>query len=463
YPHSLNFSSRQGSVRNLAVRVQYMTGEDPSQALPVIFGKSSCSEFTREAFTPVVYHNKSPEFYEEFKLHLPACVTENHHLLFTFYHVSCQPRPGTALETPVGFTWIPLLQHGRLRTGPFCLPVSVDQPPPSYSVLTPDVALPGMRWVDGHKGVFSVELTAVSSVHPQDPHLDKFFTLVHVLEEGAFPFRLKDTVLSEGNVEQELRASLAALRLASPEPLVAFSHHVLDKLVRLVVRPPIISGQIVNLGRGAFEAMAHVVSLVHRSLEAAQDARGHCPQLAAYVHYAFRLPGTEPSLPDGAPPVTVQAATLARGSGRPASLYLARSKSISSSNPDLAVAPGSVDDEVSRILASKAIDRNSSRASSYLEGSSSAPPATQPRPTVQKLLHEELALQWVVSSSAVREAILQHAWFFFQLMVKSMALHLLLGQRLDTPRKLRFPGRFLDDITALVGSVGLEVITRVHK
>lgn len=47
---------------------------------------------------------RSPEFYEEFKLHLPACVTENHHLLFTFYHISCQPRPGTALETPVGFT-----------------------------------------------------------------------------------------------------------------------------------------------------------------------------------------------------------------------------------------------------------------------------------------------------------------------------------------------------------------------
>ncbi|XP_053439187.1 dedicator of cytokinesis protein 6 isoform X7 [Nycticebus coucang] len=498
YPHSLNFSSRQGSVRNLTIRIQYMAGEDPSQALPVIFGKSSCSEFTHEAFTPVVYHSKSPEFYEEFKLHLPACVTENHHLLFTFYHISCQPRPGTALETPVGFTWIPLLQHGRLRTGPFCLPVSVDQPPPSYSVLTPDVALPGMRWVDGHKGVFSVELSAVSSVHPQDPHLDKFFTLVHVLEEGAFPFRLKDAVLSEGTVEQELRASLASLRLASPEPLVAFSHHVLDKLVHLVVRPPIISGQIVNLGRGAFEAMAHVVSLVHRSLETAQDTRSQCPQLAAYVYYAFRLPGTEPSFPGGAPPVTVQGATLAHGSGRPVSLYLACSKSISSSNPDLAMAPGSVDDEVSRILASKGIDRshswvnstyapggskavlrrappycgaeprqatdrNSGRASSYLEGSSSALRATQPRPTMQKLLHEELALQWVVSSSAVREAVLQHAWFFFQLMVKSMALHLLLGQRLDTPRKLRFPGRFLDDIASLVGSVGLEVTTRVHK
>ena len=83
----------------------------------------------------------------------------------------------------------------------------------------------------------------------QDPHLDKFFTLVHVLEEGAFPFRLKDAVLSEGTVEQELRGSLAALRLASPEPLVAFSHHVLDKLVRLVVRPPVIGGQFVELSQ----------------------------------------------------------------------------------------------------------------------------------------------------------------------------------------------------------------------
>lgn len=54
-----------------------------------------------------------------------------------------------------------------------------------------------------------------------------------------------------------------------------------------------------NLGRGAFEAMAHVVSLVHQSLEAAQDTRGHCPLLAAYVYYAFRLPGTEPSFPGG--------------------------------------------------------------------------------------------------------------------------------------------------------------------
>lgn len=29
------------------------------------------------------------------------------------------------------------------------------------------VQLPGMKWVDNHKGVFSVEVTAASSVHTQ--------------------------------------------------------------------------------------------------------------------------------------------------------------------------------------------------------------------------------------------------------------------------------------------------------
>lgn len=34
-----------------------------------------------------------------------------------------------------------------------------------------------------------------------------------------------------------------------------------------------------------------------------------------------------------------------------------------------------------------------------------------------KLFHEELALQWVVSSGSIREGALQQAWFFFELMV----------------------------------------------
>lgn len=35
YPQSLNFANRQGSARNITVKVQFMFGEDPSNAMPV--------------------------------------------------------------------------------------------------------------------------------------------------------------------------------------------------------------------------------------------------------------------------------------------------------------------------------------------------------------------------------------------------------------------------------------------
>nr|XP_029480199.1 LOW QUALITY PROTEIN: dedicator of cytokinesis protein 7-like [Oncorhynchus nerka] len=500
YPQSLNFSSRQGSVRNIAVKVQFMAGEDPSLAMPVIFGKSSCAEFFTETYSPVIYHDKSPEFYEEVKMKIPANLTDNHHLLFTFYHISCQPKQNTPLETPVGYTWIPLMQHGRLRTGSFSLPVSVEKPPPSYSVLTPDVQLPGMKWVDNHKQVFNVEVTAASSVHTQDPHLDKFFTLCYVLEEYSFPFRLKDCIISEANVEVELKASMTGLRGALLDTCVRFLHQLLSKLILLIVHPPVIAGQIVNLGRAAFEAMSLLVNQIHKNLEGNQDQHGRNNLLASYIHYCFHLPTAEPAMPPtgGATPayeLPIQYATLSRATARPSTLHLARSKSISNSNPDLASTPTSPDEEVQRIIASKGIDRSHSWVNSaYAPGGSRAVLRRNPnftcelkqasdrgcnrmsafvdsatfcsaptRQIAKKLLHEELALQWVVSTSTVREAALQQAWFFFQLMTKSMSHHLFLSSRIDLPRRQRFPDRFVDDIAALVGAISADVAGRYHK
>lgn len=87
--------------------MQIMEGERQSDAIKAIFAKSSCPEFTSEAFTAVNYHNKCPSFYDEFKVALPADLRQNHHILFTLYHVSCQKKPlevQTNVETPVGFT-----------------------------------------------------------------------------------------------------------------------------------------------------------------------------------------------------------------------------------------------------------------------------------------------------------------------------------------------------------------------
>uniref|UniRef100_A0A8C3HKM8 Dedicator of cytokinesis 7 n=1 Tax=Chrysemys picta bellii TaxID=8478 RepID=A0A8C3HKM8_CHRPI len=425
YPQSLNFANRQGSARNITVKVQFMYGEDPSNAMPVIFGKSSCPEFSKEAYTAVVYHNRSPDFHEEIKIKLPATLTDHHHLLFTFYHVSCQQKQNTPLETPVGYTWIPMLQNGRLKTGQFCLPVSLEKPPQAYSVLSPEVPLPGMKWVDNHKGVFNVEVVAVSSIHTQDPYLDKFFALVHALDEHMFPVRIGDMRIMENNLENELKSSISALNSSQLEPVVRFLHLLLDKLILLVVRPPVIAGQIVNLGQASFEAMASIINRLHKNLEGNQDQHGRNNLLTSYIYYVFRLPNTYPNSPSPGPGGlggSVHYATMARSAVRPASLNLNRSRSLSNSNPDISGTPTSPDDEVRSIIGSK-------------------------------LFHEELALQWVVCSGSVREAALQQAWFFFELMVKSMVHHLYFADKLDAPRKNRFPERFMDDICALVSTI----------
>ncbi|XP_053549635.1 dedicator of cytokinesis protein 7 isoform X8 [Bombina bombina] len=465
YPQSLNFANRQGSARNITVKVQFMSGEDPANALPVIFGKSSCSEFSKEAYTAVVYHNRSPDFHEEIKIKLPATLTDHHHLLFTFYHVSCQQKQNTPLETPVGYTWIPMLQNGRLKTGQFCLPVSLEKPPQAYSVLSPEVPLPGMKWVDNHKGVFNVEVVSVSSVHTQDSYVDKFFALVHALDEHMFPVRIGDMRINENNFESELKSSILALNSAHLEAVVRFLHLLLDKLILLVVRPPVIAGQIVNLGQAAFEAMASITNRLHKNLEANHDQHGRNNLLASYIHYVFRLPNTDPNSPSpgaGGLGGSMHYATMARSANRPASLNLNRSRSLSNSNPDISGTPSSPDDEVRTIIGSKGLDRSCNRMSSHTETSSFLQTLTGRLPT-KKLFHEELALQWVVCSGTVREAALQQAWFFFELMVKSMVHHLYFSDKLDSPRKHRFPERFMDDITALVSTMASDIVTRFQK
>uniref|UniRef100_A0A673M9T7 Dedicator of cytokinesis protein 7-like n=1 Tax=Sinocyclocheilus rhinocerous TaxID=307959 RepID=A0A673M9T7_9TELE len=444
-PQSLNFANRQGSARNITVKVQFMNGEDPSNAMPVIFGKSSCAEYSKEAYTAVVYHNRSPDFHEEVKIKLPASLTDHHHILFTFYHVSCQQKQNTPLETPVGYTWIPMLQNGRLRTGHFCLPVSLEKPPQSYSVLSPDVPLPGMKWVDNHRGVFNVEVVAASTIHTQDQFLDKFFALVHALDEHMFPVRIGDMRIMENNLEAELNCPTWT---PTPPLQVRFQ---LDPLI--YVSQSVAFGELM-IGPGG---------------------------LGGSVHYA----------------------TMARSSVRPASLNLNRSRSLSNSNPDISGTPTSPDDEVRSIIGSKVGRHISAALSPWGTSPGSSSDAKQviltiptPKykaespfhtvvpielrytdlyavylmvngslmvPSCSQLFHEELALQWVVSSGSVREGALQQAWFFFELMVKSIIHHLYFTDRLQSPRKNRFPERFMDDITALVSTIAGDIVSRFQK
>ena len=72
----------------------------------------------------------------------------------------------------------------------------------------------------------------------QDDHLDNFLRLVNAAEMQKIPVHIGDH-----NFEQALRVSITNLALVRPAAVVAFLPLVLDKLLLLMCKPPIIAGQ----------------------------------------------------------------------------------------------------------------------------------------------------------------------------------------------------------------------------
>ncbi|OXB80791.1 UNVERIFIED_CONTAM: hypothetical protein H355_010557 [Colinus virginianus] len=414
-----------------------------------------------------------PDFYEEVKIKLPAKLTEKHHLLFTFYHISCQPKQGASIETLIGYSWLPILLNDRLQTGHYCLPVALDKLPLHYSIHSPEKVpsqTPPIKWVEGHKGVFNIEVQAVSSVHTQDNHLEKFFTLCHSLEsQVTFPIRLMDQKITEATLEHELKLSIICLNSSRLEPLVLFLHLVLDKLFQLAVQPMVIAGQTANFSQFAFESVVAIVNSLHNSKDLSKDQHGRNCLLASYVYYVFRLPDPQkevPKLGTGGSAALTESRyyTFGRTSAVSVGSKLLQSRVISCSNPDITVTQTAADEEVKNIMSSKPADHSSSRMSFYIEGTNDMPGAcANPRPSSKKHFHEELALQMVVSTGMVREAVFKYAWFFFELLIKSMAQYVHNIEKQDNLRRSRFSDRFKDDITTIVSVVTSEIAALLVK
>uniref|UniRef100_A0A3Q3SV84 Dedicator of cytokinesis 8 n=1 Tax=Mastacembelus armatus TaxID=205130 RepID=A0A3Q3SV84_9TELE len=473
YPQRLNFVNRLTSARNITIKIQFMSGEDPRCSLPVILGKSSGPELLQEVYTPVTYHNKSPDFYEEVKLFLPAQLTERHHLLFTFYHISCQQKQNQSgsCETLIGYSWLPILNNDRLQTGQFCLPILLERLPINYSLHTPEklpLQVPPVKWMESHKGLFNLEVQAVSSVHTQDNHLERFFTLCHALEGGAtFPLRVREEKIPENKLEHELKLSIISLSSSSLEPLVLFLHLVLDKLFTLIMQPMVIAGQTANLAQIAFESVVSIVNSLHNSQELVRDQQGRNSLLATYLYWVFRLPDPPRDIHNAGsmtPSAESRYSTMGRATAVSVGNMLLQSRIRSSSNPDIPAPHTSDEDaEVKSILSVKGHNNPGSRMSTYVDVNNHQNLMGSTRPSNRKQFHEELALQMVVSTGVCRENAYKYAWFFFELLVKSMAQHVSQLDKRSVPRRCRFSDRFKDDISTIVSVVTAEIGTILVK
>ena len=278
-PKDLNFTNRQGErARNIAVKVQFMDG---LKGLKVLYGKSSCPEMTDEVCSPVTYHNKSPDFYEEVKVKLPSNLREQHHLLFTFYHISCQGQRKDQQSTDliVGYTWIPIIKEGSsLQAGVFELPVTVEPPTKELTKASTEQAGSSTKhWVDNKKNIFTVELLPATTVHALDAYIDRFLNLTAKLQLGGNTAAgqnpgggtqgVQSTFYNmERDMEDNLLSRIRELHRAKLEPLVKFLPLILDKLLLLMVKPPAFDGHILNVGPAAFNAIAMIVNKLTSSV-----------------------------------------------------------------------------------------------------------------------------------------------------------------------------------------------------
>ncbi|CAG5929495.1 unnamed protein product [Menidia menidia] len=183
YPLQLKYECQKTftKARNIAVYIQFRDSDEEGAALlKCIYGKPGDSLFTSSTYAAVLHHNQSPEFYDEVKIELPVHLHEKHHILFTFYHISCDSsakassKKRDGVESLVGYSWMPLLKDGRIQSSEVQLPVAATLPT-GYLCQNSKKSQPDIKWVENAKTLFKVRSRVASTIYPQDFHLHTFF------------------------------------------------------------------------------------------------------------------------------------------------------------------------------------------------------------------------------------------------------------------------------------------------
>uniref|UniRef100_A0A6I8PJI7 Dedicator of cytokinesis 10 n=1 Tax=Ornithorhynchus anatinus TaxID=9258 RepID=A0A6I8PJI7_ORNAN len=213
YPKHLKYDSQKcfSKARNITVCIEFRNSDEVG-AKPVkcIYGKPGGPLFTTAAFTAVLHHSQNPDFSDEVKIELPTQLHEKHHILFSFYHVTCDinakanAKKKEALETSVGYAWLPLMKGDQLASQEQTIPVATTLPPNYLSLQ--DFASgknngSDIKWVDSGKPLFKVSTFVVSTVNTQLPRTQRFpescqnelDTLVMVLSDHVI-WKYKDAL-----------------------------------------------------------------------------------------------------------------------------------------------------------------------------------------------------------------------------------------------------------------------------
>uniref|UniRef100_A0A673C5W8 Dedicator of cytokinesis 11 n=1 Tax=Sphaeramia orbicularis TaxID=375764 RepID=A0A673C5W8_9TELE len=272
YPLQLKYDNQKTftKARNIAVCIQFRdSDEEGTIPLKCIYGKPGDSLFTGSTYAAVLHHNQSPEFYDEVKIELPVHVHEKHHILFTFYHISCESstkassKKREGVESLVGYSWMPLLKDGRMQSVDVHLPVAATLPP-GYLCQDTRKSQPDIKWVENAKTLFKVRTHVASTIYAQDLHLHKFFQHCQLMR-----------TTSEGN-PAELIKYLKCLHAMETHIIVNFLPTILMQLFEVLTAA---TKEAHDIAVNSLRVIIHIVSRCH------EEGLEH--YLRSFVKYVF--------------------------------------------------------------------------------------------------------------------------------------------------------------------------------
>ncbi|XP_037630997.1 dedicator of cytokinesis protein 10 isoform X14 [Sebastes umbrosus] len=360
YPKHLKYDSQKSfaKARNLSVYVEFRSSdEEVAKPLKCIYGKPGGPVLTTAACSTVLHHSQSPDFYDEVKIELPTQLHEKHHLLFSFYHVTCDINAKTnakrkeTLETPVGYSWLPLLKEGRLSSQEFSVPVSCNLLPGYLAIKEASNTKNGadVKWVDGGKAIFKVSTNVVSTVYTQDPHLNRFF---QQCQKRELDLSLPPT----SDFQNCLKGLLSMERIPV---IIRFLPVLFNQLFKVLTQ-----NDDDDVTTATTRVLVHIVAKCH------EENLDH--YLHSYIKFVFK-----------------------------------------------------------------------SEAHGF------------------RTVHEELAKGMTFDLKSNEQAavrnVLKFSWFFFELIVKSMAQHLVDADKVKLPRPQRFPSSYLNRLETLVETVSEHI------
>lgn len=190
YIDCANLSTRTGSPssKDILVEVKIKDSDEDITApgLELIYAPGR-NILVRSAVTPVIYHNKSPNFYREFKIKLPSMLHSAHHIVFTFYQVNVttsKSSKSSVIRIPVAYSFWQIYPNEKVVSKEVL---------PLYSEVTPfylsyDLAA---KPIDNKKKLLTVRTKLNSTVYTQDIHLNNVLKRMRIIPAPKMDLALK--------------------------------------------------------------------------------------------------------------------------------------------------------------------------------------------------------------------------------------------------------------------------------